>query len=188
MTGPSDCLRFHCPACGRVHLRWSPQCDKCLAWNLTLIDDHDDTEPVRPNLRIVASARSPAPHPNRKALSPPDSRSVPVRLSDVADDTLVRHRTGLAPLDEILGGGLVVGSVVVVGGEPGMSKSTLVMQSLSGLGLPALYVSGEESVQQAAARAHRIGAASTHVWIVSETRVAAVLDHARRVRAEVLAC
>jgi DNA repair protein RadA/Sms len=113
--------------------------------------------------------------------------STPVLIADVAEEALVRHRTGIAPLDEVLGGGLVAGSVSLLGGDPGASKSTLVMTALYGLRLRCLYATGEESVAQVADRARRIGVASSRrLWVVAETHLETVLEHARRVRAEVV--
>ncbi len=98
----------------------------------------------------------------------------------------MREKTGLAPFDDVLGGGLVLGSVVVLGAEPGIGKSSVVMQAVAGLGMRCLYSSGEESVPQAAARARRIDADSRHVYIVAETDLDTVLGHAEAIRAEVL--
>lgn len=140
-----------------------------------------------PRLSIV---RAPSPDPDLEApaeeLRDAMTSSEPIPISDVPEEDLPRDSTGLAPLDAVLGGGLVVGSAVVLGSEPGAGKSTLTMQTLYGLGLRALYASGEESVPQCAARARRIGAASKKTLIVAETDVDVIIEHARRTRAQIV--
>lgn len=150
------------------------------------------SEPSR--LRLVRS-RAPSPDPD---LEDPAEEladvypaeivpsSVPVPLSDVAEDELPRDSTGLAPLDAVLGGGLVPGSVISLSGPAGCGKSTLTMQMLAGLNLRALLATGEETIAQASVRARRIGAAPKKVLIVAETDLKSVLVHARKTRAQVL--
>ena len=149
-------------------------------------------EPSR--LRLVRS-RAPSPDPDLEDpveeladVYPPElvPSSVPVPLSDVSEVELPRDSTGLAPLDAVLGGGLVPGSVVALSGHAGCGKSTLTMQMLYGLNLRALLATGEETIAQASARARRIGAAPKKVLIVAETDLTSVLVHARKTRAQVL--
>lgn len=163
------------------------------------------SEPTRPHLTIV---RAPSPDPDLEVpaeeladvLTDPPPRapsaaelstgSEPISLADVDEEDLPRDSTGLAPMDAVLGGGLVVGSAIVLWGEAGTGKSSLVMQMLAGLcrqtGMRALIATGEESVQQAAARAHRLDAAVRNISIVAETDLDAVLAHAIKTRCKIL--
>ena len=107
-------------------------------------------------------------------------------ICDVPEETFKRYRTNIEPLDRVLGGGLVVGSVLVFGGDPGVGKSSLAMQALAGLDRCCLYASGEESVAQAANRARRIEADSRNMMIVAETDLDVVFEHVRETKADVV--
>ena len=128
-----------CSACGWETPKWSGRCDGCGEWN-----------------SLVEELESPA---TRDPVGPPTS--TPARIADVADLGAASTPTGLPEVDRVLGGGLVPGSVTLVGGEPGIGKSTLLLQ-LAGAAVAAgstgLYVSGEESAGQVKARAARLGA------------------------------
>lgn len=113
--------------------------------------------------------------------------STPIPSTEVTEQHLPRNPTGLAPLDLVLGGGLVAGSVVVLGGAPGSGKSSCLAQALRGLGCRALYAIGEETVAQVADRQRRIGALSPRVLLVRETKLEAVLAHAEALRVAVVA-
>ncbi len=105
-------------------------------------------------------------------------------------DDSPRLQTGVAELDRVLGGGLVQGSLVLLGGEPGIGKSTLLLQALDGLargGHRVLYVSGEESVQQTALRAERLGVSHKELLVLSETQLEKILEQAEATRPDVLA-
>jgi DNA repair protein RadA/Sms len=117
---------------------------------------------------------------------PAGALTVPVPLSEVPEQALARTPTGLTPLDEVLGGGLVAGCAIVLGGAAGLGKSQLAMQAAAGLRRRALYATGEESIEQAAGRARRIGAASAMVYVVAETDVDTVIGHAEATRAQLL--
>ena len=101
-------------------------------------------------------------------------------VTEVSRESDVRAETGIGELDRVLGGGLVAGSVVLLGGDPGIGKSTLLLQAADALSRErtVLYVSGEESVRQVASRAERLGLAATALRLVAETRVESVLDEA----------
>lgn len=106
--------------------------------------------------------------------------SVAVPIADVADESSQLHSTGLAEVDRVLGGGLVPGSVTLVGGEPGIGKSTLLLQLAGAVaegGQRALYVSGEESASQVRSRADRLGALHPDLWLVAETVLPHILSH-----------
>ncbi len=103
-------------------------------------------------------------------------------LTEVASDAEVRTLTGIGELDRVLGGGLVEGSVVLVGGDPGIGKSTLLLQMLGGLGarMKSLYVTGEESLAQVAARAQRLGLSLDPLRCLAETCVERILESVQK--------
>src|SRR5262249_37331121 len=137
-----DHTQFVCQACGAFFPRWVGRCTSCGAWN-TLVEE------ALP----------------RRGASPPGSRAAQAKsaaqpVKDVDVDQAARVPTGIGELDRVLGGGAVLGGVTLLGGDPGVGKSTLLLQALAGLahkGCRALYVSGEESAGQTAARARRLG-------------------------------
>jgi DNA repair protein RadA/Sms len=142
---------YSCTECGGQVLKWQGQCPHCQAWN-TLVE-------------TVAEA---APAANRFGLSAEAGRMQ--RLSDVEAREEARLPTGVEEFDRVLGGGLVPGAVVLLGGDPGIGKSTLLLQALSVIGAArkVLYVTGEESPQQVALRAKRIGADARGVQVLPE--------------------
>jgi len=150
---------FVCQECGHSVPRWLGQCPNCNGWN-SLVEE------ALPEVR---------PRGGRRASAP----AAPRPLADVTASGALRRRTGLAELDRVLGGGLVQGSIVLVGGDPGIGKSTLALQAcgaLAGQGLPVLYVAGEESPEQVRLRADRLGLAGAGVLIVAETAAEAVAE------------
>ena len=165
---------FFCTECGNETPRWQGQCPACGAWN-TLTE-----EPVA----TPAKRRGAAQH-ERGA---PRAAPAALRLSDVAEAESVRWPTGLDEFDFVLGGGVVPGSLVLVGGEPGIGKSTILLQVAARLersGFATLYVSGEESAAQVRMRAARVGTGAGDVVFLGETDLDAVLRVAeeRRPRA-----
>ena len=154
---------YTCGQCGASIPQWRGQCPDCGAWN-SLSESIAETGGTRP--------RAPAA----------PGRPVAASSVDLAPDT--RTETKLSELDRVLGGGLVAGAVVLVGGEPGIGKSTLLLQVLAGLADGAgagaaartLYVTGEESIRQVALRAKRLEVAADRVRLLAETRVETVLD------------
>jgi DNA repair protein RadA/Sms len=164
---------FYCTDCGNETPRWQGQCPACGVWN-TLVE-----EPAGP-------VRSGA---GRPPWSTPPPAASPVRLADVAADAAGRWPTGIDEFDFVLGGGVVPGSVVLVGGEPGIGKSTLLLQvaaRLHAAGRMALYVSGEESPAQVRLRAGRLGGAAGDVAFLAETSVERILERAAEARPAVL--
>lgn len=140
--------RYRCGACEASFAKWVGRCTSCGAW-----DSVTEVE-VRP-------ARARAPVSSVKA----------VTIGALDPDSHKRFATGIAELDRVLGGGAVAGGVVLVGGDPGVGKSTLLLQALSGMaqgGEPCLYVSGEESAGQTAARARRLGASCEALYVLAE--------------------
>lgn len=112
---------------------------------------------------------------------------VPVPISEISEETLVRDSTGLPPLDHVLGGGLVVASVVLLASPPGIGKSSLTLQMLNGLQQRCLYVTGEETQKQVASTARRIGVVSNRISVLSEWRLEKIFAHARALRAQTIA-
>ena len=156
-----------CTSCGAAAPKWAGRCDGCGEWN-TLVEELDVRDEPLPVGRAA---------------------SVAVPIADVVDESARIRPTGLAEVDRVLGGGLVPGSVTLVGGEPGIGKSTLLLQlagSVAAAGQKALYISGEESASQVRARAARLGALHEDLWLVAETALPHVLDHLDTVKPEVV--
>jgi DNA repair protein RadA/Sms len=159
---------YVCGSCGARTAQWQGQCPACQAWN---------------TLELAASALP--LHPTRgKPPAPASSRTV----TEVTEEIEARAASGIGELDRVLGGGLVPGSVVLLGGDPGIGKSTLLLQAADALSReqPVLYASGEESVRQVALRARRLGLGSATLRLVAETRVEAILEEALAAHASVL--
>jgi DNA repair protein RadA/Sms len=148
---------FTCSACGHVASRWLGRCPQCEAWNTFV----EGAAPVK-SARVVHARPT----------------SAPLRLSEIADAKVARMRSGIGEFDALLGGGLVAGSLVLLGGPPGAGKSTLLLQIVNALverGASAIYVCGEESAAQTKLRAARIGA-SDDLLVYPETNLRAILD------------
>lgn len=147
---------FICQQCGHQSIKWLGRCPSCEAWN-TLVEEL--VEPAAASRGLPADAVA------------------PTLLADVALDDAVRLRTGLGELDRVLGGGLVPGSVTLVGGEPGIGKSTLLLSmagAVAGAGRSVLYVSGEESLRQTKLRATRLGLSSSAIHLLADTQMEAI--------------
>lgn len=148
-----------CTDCGGATSRWVGRCPACGAWN-TLVEELDVPTAAGPG-------GSAGPAPGR-----PGGGDRPVLVRDVSASGLRPSRTGLDELDRVLDGGLVPGSVTLVAGEPGIGKSTLLLQALGAMadrGRRCLLVSGEESKTQVQSRARRLGTLADTLWVVSET-------------------
>ncbi len=150
---------FVCQSCGAVHPKWSGKCDACGAWNSIVEEAGAESTP--------------------KGLSGGKGKKIDwATLDDNAVDAK-RATTGIGELDRVLGGGLVAGSAVLIGGDPGIGKSTLLLQtvvSVTNHGLTCAYISGEESVAQVSLRARRLGLLSPAVQIASATSVRDILS------------
>jgi DNA repair protein RadA/Sms len=169
--------RYICQSCGAAHIRWEGQCRTCGAWN-TLVETV---------VRESDTRRRPGP------ASQADHRGRPQSLSGLRESELVRIPTGIGEIDRVLGGGLVPGSAVLLGGEPGIGKSTLLLQAAAGLaaggggqGRDVLYATGEESAGQVRLRASRLGLleglVSDRIAVVAETEVGRIVELAREAR------
>ncbi|HEY8369728.1 MAG TPA: DNA repair protein RadA [Thermodesulfobacteriota bacterium] len=155
---------YRCQACGRAEPRWAGRCAGCGEWH-SLVEELS-APPSRQGAR-------PGVH------APPGDRSAarPTPITDVEDDEAARLVTGLSEFDRVMGGGVVPGSATLVGGDPGIGKSTLLMQvagRLCGQGASVLYVSGEESARQTRLRARRLGVEAGSLLVYAETRLEAV--------------
>ena len=164
---------YVCNDCGADYTKWQGQCSECNAWN-TLSE-------VRMAVVKAVSASG------RGGYAGAVDADVSL-LSDIAIDELPRIPTGAGELDLVLGGGLVTGSCVLIGGEPGAGKSTLLLQTLCHLAEShsCLYVTGEESPQQVAMRAKRLGLPTNKVHIMAETSAETVCATAQRQRPKIL--
>lgn len=151
---------FVCNQCASVFAQWSGLCTQCGAWNTI-------TEEGKAAVRSGQYA---------------NQRSAITALTDVVIDQQMRMDCGLSELNRVLGGGLVDGSVVLIGGDPGIGKSTLLLQTLANLSLHSkvLYVTGEESLQQVAMRGKRLQLPLEGLRLLAETQVEAILTHAKQ--------
>ena len=158
-----------CSACGTQHARWVGRCNGCGAWDTVVEEPIGDTAAARPDLLAADPKTGPA-------------KVVPLR--DVDASAAPRVPTGVGELDRVLGGGLVPGSVVLLGGEPGVGKSTLALQLARSVSAkaPVLYVTGEESLEQVRLRAERLGEIPQRLLALAETRVEALADPWRDAR------
>ena len=168
---------FVCNECGAESGKWAGQCGECGGWNtITEIT----LAPPRPG----ASAVTPA----RRVGWSGEGGAVAQALESVPTQESTRLSTGIAELDRVLGGGLVDGAVVLVGGDPGIGKSTLLLQAVVKMApaVSSLYVTGEESLSQVAGRAARLGLPSTGVQALAETHIDRIIDQATTLKPRVL--
>ncbi|MCL1926838.1 MAG: DNA repair protein RadA [Syntrophorhabdaceae bacterium] len=150
---------YVCSACGTVSPKWAGKCSGCGEWN-TFVEE----------VSVPASAR--------RAGVPDFPSSKPVRLSEVSEAAAVRISAGIAEFDRVMGGGVVSASATLLGGDPGIGKSTVLLQAARGLasrGKNVLYVSGEESEAQVKLRASRLGISEDGIYLMSETSLERIL-------------
>ena len=161
---------FFCTSCGNETPKWQGRCPACGAWNT--MQEHIE-KPV-----AVGKAKS----------APVGMSRRPQRLREVDSSDEIRFSTGMGELDRVLGGGAVAGSLVLVGGAPGIGKSTLLLQICNSLcaGRKVLYVSGEESERQLKLRAQRLGVAPEELYILSETRLSDILAAVEEMQPDIL--
>jgi len=147
---------YVCAECGAHAVKWQGQCPDCDAWN-----------------SLVQTTITPAGSGRGKG-------QAPAALADLAEDTGARYPTGFAEFDRVLGGGMVPGSVVLLGGDPGVGKSTLLQQVAAQLPaeLRTLYATGEESLRQIAARSHRLGLDNPALQLLADTSLENILEQA----------
>ncbi|MBL9121969.1 MAG: DNA repair protein RadA [Phycisphaerae bacterium] len=202
-------VTFLCRSCGSSHPRWMGKCPDCGTWDSL----EKFVPPSEPTVHALGAAAQwvaghdeedgPGRDPNRGGA--PDIKSIALPLADVTTSDAPRIPTGIGELDRVLGSGVVPGSAVLLGGDPGIGKSTLLLQAaacMADAGRRVLYVSSEESAQQVKLRAERVlaegdqgpqGASSTqkrrrseHLFVLSETNLGRIAEQARRVQPEFL--
>ncbi|TWI54298.1 DNA replication and repair protein RadA [Pseudomonas duriflava] len=161
---------YGCTECGATFPKWAGQCGECGAWN-TLVETVVDTAPS-------ATGRG----------SWTGQQAVLKTLAEVSVEETPRFTTDSTELDRVLGGGLVDGSVVLIGGDPGIGKSTILLQTLCRIAerMPALYVTGEESQQQVAMRARRLGLPEDKLKVMTETCIESIISTARQEKPRVM--
>ena len=161
---------FFCTACGNETPKWVGRCPGCGAWNT--LQEHIEKPAAAGRAKAAPVGMSRHPQP----------------IGQVDIDTEIRFSTGMGELDRVLGGGAVAGSLVLVGGAPGIGKSTLLLQICSSLcqGRSVLYISGEESERQLKLRAQRLNVSPEQLYILSETRLSDVLEAVEEIKPDIL--
>ena len=158
---------FVCQACGYQAPKWLGKCPGCQEWN-SFIEERAVEEKV----------------PERDLLGF-EAEAVPTSIAEIVGEERGRFQIGIEEFDRVLGGGIVFGSVILVGGDPGIGKSTLLLQMMNRLaskGRKVLYISGEESLQQTKMRADRLGISSEHLFVASETSLEKILQDIQTLR------
>jgi DNA repair protein RadA/Sms len=149
---------WHCSECGNKQYKWTGQCSQCSKWN-TILEE----------IEVIGAQKRYDAHPK--------SHNKPLRIKEIVLGDLQRIKTSIQEIDRLIGGGLVPGSLTLVGGDPGIGKSTLLLQlshQLAKQGLVVLYVCGEESVEQTSMRAGRLGIDSDNLLLLNETNFALI--------------
>ena len=170
---------FFCKECGYESAKWSGQCPSCKAWN-TFVE-----EPVVKEKNVKGIVNINAKYHETAGAK----RAAPVRLSSVTAADTDRIKTDICELDRVLGGGIVEGSLVLVGGDPGIGKSTLLLQmcyNLAKNGNSVLYISGEESLGQIKLRAQRVGEASDNLMVLCETSLDTIENVLENVKPQIV--
>ena len=166
-------IAFVCNECGSDYSKWQGQCNDCNSWNSLS------------EIRLSSSTSSAA---TQKAKGYAGAASQLLRLNEVDLASVPRFTTTISELDRVLGGGLVSGSAILIGGHPGAGKSTLLLQLMCRLAqqMGALYITGEESLQQVAMRAKRLELPTENLVMLAETDVEAIIATARQVKPKLL--
>jgi DNA repair protein RadA/Sms len=156
-------ILYQCQSCGHSSPKWLGKCPDCSAWNSFTEEQ-----------RVAKLTRQ--------------KTAAPVVLSEISASTGTRYSTGIKELDRTLGGGVVMGSVVLIGGDPGIGKSTIILQSLKGLTKlgKVLYVSGEESPEQIKIRADRLNIKSDEIILLPETSLEGIISTAQKINPKVI--
>ena len=169
---PKTDVTFFCQECGHESKKWIGRCPGCSAWN-SFVEEKS----------ITGKPQGPVPHVPQKT-----SNAKVIPITEVEGLSETRTATGILEFDRVIGGGIVPGSVVLVGGDPGIGKSTLLLQVAKGIseqGARVLYISGEESPQQIKLRARRLGANSPNLLVYSETSLLAIEEKIKEIGPDV---
>ncbi|WP_224488516.1 DNA repair protein RadA [Robertkochia flava] len=161
---------FFCQNCGTQFAKWQGQCTSCKEWN-TIVEELVQKEEKRTW--------------NQESHSPSRSNK-PLRIHEIDGASEMRIPSGNGELDRVLGGGIVPGSVTLLGGEPGIGKSTLLLQITLRLPIKSLYVSGEESQKQIKMRAERIDPGNNNCYVLTETKTQNIFKHISKVEPEIV--
>ncbi len=162
---------FSCQNCGYQAPKWLGKCPDCGSWN-SFVEEQLTAVPDRPTQAASISGQD----------IPPQS------ITAIETREEGRLNTGVSEFDRVLGGGLVVGSIVLIGGDPGIGKSTLLLQALNklaGNGVSVLYISGEESLRQTKIRAERIGVSSKNLYVLAENSLEKITDDLKKLKPKV---
>ena len=160
---------WFCSECGAESSKWQGRCPACGAWN-TMVEEKIS---IKSNSKSITLSRS--------------GKSRPQKVSEIELHEEPRIKMPSKELNRVLGGGLVAGSLVLIGGEPGIGKSTLVLQNILSIRTKRiLYISGEESPQQLRMRADRIGRINDNLFIACETSLETILDHLQEIQPEIV--
>jgi DNA repair protein RadA/Sms len=164
---PKEKTHFLCQSCGYISPRWMGKCPECNAWN-SFTEEKLQISPKRKSKAVAGT---------------------PVAVTKIEEGKEQRIRVGIGELRRVLGGGIVYGSAILIGGEPGIGKSTLLMQALDDIcrgGYKSLYVSGEESARQIKLRADRLAVASENLGILTETDMGTIIATIREYKPQVV--
>lgn len=163
---------YTCQACGHQSRKWLGRCPDCGEWQ-SFVEEFDQSTIKTPNQGAFGAINT----------------TGPVKLSEVEGAAVSRVSSGIGELDRVLGGGMVRGSLILLGGDPGIGKSTLLLQATNACahqGMRVLYVTGEESPRQTKMRFDRIGANAEELWIVADTSVERIESHVNEIQPELL--
>jgi DNA repair protein RadA/Sms len=163
---------YSCAQCGAQHPKWQGQCADCSAWNTLAEETYQETTKENPRLTGYAAAAD----------------NTVRDLASIDFETVPRMSTHFAELDRVLGGGIVSGSVILIGGDPGIGKSTLLLQTLCKCGTNAksLYITGEESLGQISLRAHRLDLSTEGIRLLAETSVERIIKVAEKEKPSIM--
>ena len=164
-------LVYYCTECGTESAKWQGQCPGCGAWNT--MEEAPVTKTSTGKEKVIM----------------PSELAKPTKMREIETENTLRLQTGIQELDRVLGGGIVAGSLVLVGGDPGIGKSTLLLQvcrQLTIQGHKVLYISGEESLRQIKLRAKRIGEFNEHLYLLCETNLEIIRSTIERLKPEMV--
>ena len=161
---------YACQSCGYQSPKWMGKCPDCNQWNTFVEEKYERAAHPRGELSL-------------------GTREAPASIHEIDTAEEGRVLSGIGEFDRVLGGGLVAGSVILIGGDPGIGKSTLLLQAFAAIsqtGLTCLYVSGEESQRQIKMRAERLGIAAPNLLVLSETSLERILEQVKKLKPGVL--